>query len=101
MQRLRRGASERQSGQSERVTDRDPCDDTTVRERWDADAREFAATHLVRLAVGAGGWEALYTCPLSGQLWLEDYPRSEEHGGGPTRLRVVHETPTWYSPVRE
>jgi hypothetical protein len=79
------------------VAERDPCDDTSVRERHGADARTFATEHLVKLQTNVELWEALYVCPLSGQLWLEDSPRGEALGGGPSRLRVVHEPPGWFS----
>ena len=61
------------------------CDDIT--ELWDNDAKAYADEHLVRVETRAEGWEVLYRCVVSQHTWLEDYPRSEEHGGGPMRLR--------------
>jgi hypothetical protein len=61
------------------------CDDIT--ELWDDDAKVYADEHLERVETRADGWEVLYRCVVSQRTWLEDYPRSEEHGGGPMRLR--------------
>lgn len=55
------------------------------------DARRYAAEHLEKIEVRADGWETLYRCPSTGRLWLKDYPRSAEQGGGPARLRQVVE----------
>jgi hypothetical protein len=65
------------------------CVDLTV--LWDADARDYAASHLKLVEVRAGGWEVVFRCPVTGLLWLEDWPRSEEHGGGPRRLARLDE----------
>lgn len=61
------------------------CD--SVSELWDKEAKEYADEHLEELEVRASGWEVIYKCPVTGHRWLEDYPRSGEHGGGPMRLR--------------
>jgi hypothetical protein len=58
-------------------------------ELWDHDARAYADGHLERTEVRAEGWEFVYMCPTTGARWVEDRPRSEEHGGGPPRLREV------------
>jgi hypothetical protein len=80
--------------QAEGVSPPDPCRANEARELWDDDAREFAP-HLDRLGVGSGGWEVAFRCRLTGVLWLEDWPRSGEHGGGPQRLRRIEELPDW------
>lgn len=56
---------------------------------WDAEAKDYQSAHLKVLKVQAGGWEVLFRCPATGLLWLEDWPNSEEHGGGPRRLRRI------------
>jgi hypothetical protein len=79
------------------VAESDPCDDTTVRERRGNEARSFAKAHLVELGTNVELWQSLYVCPLSGQLWLEDFPQGELQAGGPSRLRVVQSPPDWYN----
>ena len=64
------------------------CADTA--ELWDAEAKRYADQHLEQTEVRAEGWEVLYRCPNTGVEWLEDYPRGEEHGGGPMRLRRLN-----------
>jgi hypothetical protein len=78
------------------VADRDPCDDTSVRRG--ADARSFVSGHLGKLGTDVERGETLYVCPLSGQLWLKDFPLGEPDGPAMCRLRVVHEPPGWYLP---
>lgn len=56
--------------------------------RGDA-AKAYADEHLEQVEVRADGWEVLYRCPDTGQLWLEDYAEGEQHGGGEMRLRQV------------
>lgn len=51
------------------------------------EAKSYADEHLEQVEVRADGWEVLYRCPVTCRQWLEDYPRGEEHGGGPMRLR--------------
>ena len=63
------------------------CELATACIFWDIAATCYAADHLVEVEVRAAGWEVLYRCPQTGARWLEDHPRSEEHGGGPIRLR--------------
>jgi hypothetical protein len=60
-----------------------------VTELWDAEAKRYADEHLTQQEVRADGWEVLYACAATGARWLEDWPRSAEHGGGPCRLRRV------------
>ena len=60
------------------------CANLTV--LWDEDAKDYANAHLKAVEVRAGGWEVIFRCPVTYLLWLEDWPRSEEHGGGPRRL---------------
>jgi Immunity protein 27 len=56
-------------------------------ELWDAEAKRYADEHLDEVEVRAEGWEVLYRCPQTNAIWLEDYPRGAEHGGGPMHLR--------------
>ena len=86
-----------ESGIMQSVTEHDPCDHTTIRERRGNDAKSFANGHLVELGRSVEHWESLYVCQRCGQLWLEDFPQGELQGGGPSRLRVVHEPPGWYT----
>ena len=67
------------------------CKCRDVTELWDEEAKQYADGHLEEVEVRADGWEVLYRCPVTGRKWLEDYPRSEEHGGGPLRLRQLEE----------
>lgn len=68
------------------------CGRMTVSELWDDEARALIRSGLEQLEVRAEGWEVLYRCLARGTLWLEDYPHSEEHGGGPMRLRITSES---------
>ena len=65
------------------------CRCTDVIELWDDEAKAYADVHLQQVEVRAEGWEVLYRCPTTSARWLEDYPHSEEHGGGPMRLRQL------------
>jgi hypothetical protein len=58
-----------------------------IQELWDEDAKSYTDHHVAPVSVAASGWEAVYRCEETGARWVEDYPRSEEHGGGPIRLR--------------
>lgn len=51
------------------------------------EARAYANDHLSLVETRADGWELVLRCPETDLMFLRDYPRSEEHGGGPTRLR--------------
>lgn len=63
------------------------CRCEEISELWGDEAKSYADKHLEQVEVRADGWEVLYRCPITGHHWLEDYPRGEEHGGGPMRLR--------------
>jgi len=63
------------------------CD--TLFELEGNEAKQYARDHLVEIEADAVNWTARYRCPDTGRLWLRDYPQSELHGGGPTRLRQV------------
>ncbi len=67
------------------------CRCADVIELWDKEAKEYADGHLDQVEVRADGWEVVYRCASTGVRWLEDYPHSEEHGGGPMRLRQLPE----------
>lgn len=66
-----------------------------VIEMWDGEAKSYADEHLEEIEVRAGGWEVVYECHLTGERWLEDCPRSGEHGGGPMRLRQLSDRPEY------
>jgi hypothetical protein len=59
------------------------CNDVEV-----LDGREAQdyADHLRQLKVDPVNWETLYECPITGKHWLETFPQSNLHGGGPPRL---------------
>lgn len=38
-------------------------------------------------------WENYYTDELTNEKWLEEYPHSEMHGGGPPQLRLIDRFP--------
>lgn len=67
------------------------CDE--VSELWDDEAKGYADLHLEQVEVRGDGWEVVYRCPSTGVRWLEEYPYSHEHGGGPMRLRQLLEQP--------
>lgn len=54
-----------------------------------AAAQEFARRELRQLMVNPVTWEVLWWRPDPPQLWLETFPRSGAHGGGPALLRLV------------
>jgi hypothetical protein len=66
---------------------REGCLCGLAREFWNDQAKLYADAHLAETGRKADGWEILYRCPRTGAEWLEDRPLSEEHGGGPVRLR--------------
>ncbi len=68
------------------------CRCAEVTELWDAEAKDYEAAHLRLIETRAGGWEAVFECPETGVRWIEDWPRSEEHGGGPRRLSRLQST---------
>jgi len=53
------------------------------------EAYDFAEKYLRR--VNSKNWEVEFEDPKSGALWLMDFPQSESHGGGPPRLRKLHQ----------
>lgn len=61
------------------------------------------ADYLVSLGTDESGWDALYRDPLTGRLWELTWPQSDQHGGGPPRLRLVHadEVRSKYGPVTD
>lgn len=63
------------------------CSCEAITELWDDEAKAYANGHLRKVAVLGSGWTTLWECPDSGLQWVKEYPRSEEHGGGPVRLR--------------
>lgn len=46
----------------------------------------YARDHLRKLKVDSDQWLVLYECPDTGQYWVQSYPHSEMHGGGPPRF---------------
>lgn len=45
--------------------------------------------YLVSLGADESGWDVLYRDPNTGFLWELTWPQSEQHSGGPPRLRCV------------
>lgn len=78
------------------------ADETELVGRWQArgpritsDAicariERLISDYLVSLGTDESGWDALYRDPLTGRLWELTWPQSDQHGGGPPRLRLVH-----------
>ena len=56
-------------------------------EFWDDHALRYAERHLEEVEQRADGWDIVYRCPRTGAGWVLDRPLSQEHGGGPARLR--------------
>ena len=59
------------------------ADSTETRIEW------LITQRLKRVANDSSGWEILYRDPRDGRLWELTYLKSEMHGGGPRRLRVL------------
>jgi hypothetical protein len=59
--------------------------------------------YLVSLGTDESGWDALYRDPVTGRLWELTWPQSDQHGGGPPRLRLVHadEVRPKYGPITD
>lgn len=53
------------------------------------EAQHYAKKHLQQVRIDSINWETEYVCLDTGKHWLEDYPHSEYHGGGPPRLRSL------------
>lgn len=53
------------------------------------EAEAYANEHLRQVSVDNKTWEVVFECPETGKQWLMDYPESEQHGGGPSRLRAL------------
>ncbi len=49
------------------------------------------ANSLQKVAIAEGGWSTLYRNPQDGRYWEHTYPRSEMHGGEPSRLTLLTE----------
>jgi len=52
---------------------------------------DMLATKLVRVRTDQGGWTVIYRHRQTGRLWELSHPRSEMHGGGPRRLRLLQD----------
>src|SRR4029453_14471605 len=53
---------------------------------------EWLTTHVLEKAGDSpqyGAWETLFRDPVDGRSWERTYPKSEMHGGGPPRLRII------------
>ncbi len=48
----------------------------------------LCSQYLVKIVVLPQLMTCIYKAP-DGQLWIEEYPHAERHGGGPMRLRLV------------
>lgn len=69
--------------------DTSKCVCTTTDELNGRTAEEYAQSHLKKLSVNGELWEILFECPITGIQWIEDFPQSEAHGGGPPRMRKL------------
>lgn len=38
-------------------------------------------------------WENYYVDEQTGEKWIEEYPLSQMHGGGPPQLRLINKFP--------
>lgn len=54
-----------------------------------AEAIDFAEKYLKKVKSNPDTWESEYICEETGDIWLMDYPNSEQHGGGSPRLRKL------------
>lgn len=54
-----------------------------------AEAQDFARENLRKLVVNSETWEVFWWRPKPFQFWLETFPHSEAHGGGPQDLALV------------
>lgn len=63
------------------------CDDKDQFEG--VQAEDYAREHLQQVRVDKVNWETEYVCPVTGSVWLKDFPQSHLHGGGPPRLRKI------------
>lgn len=68
------------------------CDDRELQQLSGEEAHRYTR-HLVELRDDAQAWETEFECPNVHARWLLDYPHSEYHGGGPSRLRRLPLTP--------
>lgn len=53
---------------------------------------EWLISHSLRrigVSTAGGGWDTLYQDPNDGRFWECTYPQSDQHGGGPPRLKVI------------
>lgn len=53
------------------------------------EAIDFAAKNLKKLESNPETWETEYICEETGNIWIMDYPHSDQHGGGSPRLRMI------------
>ncbi len=53
------------------------------------DAERFIERELTEVAVNSTLWEAIFLAASTGEYWLETFPHSERHGGGPLDLELV------------
>lgn len=54
-----------------------------------AEAINYAKNKLHKTKTNPDTWETEYVCKETGEIWLMDYPNSEQHGGGSPRLRKL------------
>jgi hypothetical protein len=53
------------------------------------EALAYADEHLEEVSTDPVAWTVIYRCPVTGRVWLLDYPDSQLQGGGPPRLRQL------------
>lgn len=69
------------------------CRCNELAEMQDGAVSDQYKQHLRQVRVDAANWEIEYVCPITGHRWIEDFPMSYAHGGGPSRLRRVTDQP--------
>jgi hypothetical protein len=67
------------------------CECTWIEALEGADASDYAESHVQVAKIDSVAWTTEYVCPDTGIHWLLDYPSSEQHGGGPPRLRKIQD----------
>ena len=55
------------------------------------EGQEYARGHLEQLMVNDVKWIVLHRCPVTGKYWIEHFPQSSGHAGGPPEFRQISE----------
>jgi hypothetical protein len=49
--------------------------------------------HLTEVKVDSTSWQIFYLDTVTSEKWVQEYPQSESHGGGPPILRLIDKFP--------